>query len=699
MVTRSLPAGIGALGAGKARFFHPSAKIREKWPNEDKRELTNVLVIGEGKRMVNRKEQWCYIVRIPEIDDGTEFHIVKFNFSVRTAPETPFPGEQNRGPRSRRHQRPAAAAAVEADPRRTDARDAFQNVGEGGVDIDDLRRQGIEVDDDNEPAPENDEPTARGTNGSWEKPTMCPRRMANIANTKGKFNSHRWEDIAEMNELYLFRMCFPEQFVLDVIIPQTNKNLGTPIDLHEFYVWLGCIFYMACFQGIGDRNDWWSSSPIDQFKGAPFRLNGYMSKVRFIDITGALQYTDQVEPMLFQDRFHEVRQMIDAFNEHYEREYSPAWLSCLDESMNSWLNKFCPGFMVCPRKPWPFGNEYHSIADGDENGHNPIMWRVRLVEGKDRPKLANGRWAFPTKWEDEGYTKTVELLLDMTAPIHRTGKVVTGDSGFCVTEGVTALHDRGVYGQFLIKKRRYWPKHVPGDLIDAHMAGKALGETETYVQEINGTRFLVHCTKDAEWVTKIMSTHGVLDEIQDHPTWRQVDGQWKTFKYAEPFSRHNRGKHWVDDVNKRRHAPISLESAWKTKWWANRQFTFLLSVAEVNAGMAQARAKKESAQPVLDFRKALAKLMLENRLNQYGQVPRSPNRPRRVSNTPHVLKKRDKHEGKYDPERRVFKRVRTVYLARPCTGCRKDTRDYCSCDPSLDLCPSCFGVHRQERCG
>jgi hypothetical protein len=46
-------------------------------------------------------------------------------------------------------------------------------------------------------------------------------------------------------------------------------------------------------------------------------------------------------------------------------------------------------------------------------------------------------------------------------------------------------------------------------------AGKALGETKTYVQDINGTRFLVHCTKDAEWVTKIMSTHahGVLDEI------------------------------------------------------------------------------------------------------------------------------------------------------------------------------------------
>ena len=101
MVRRSLPAGVGALGAGKARFFHPSAKIREKWPNDIKRELTNVLIIGQGQFIVNRKEQWCYIVRIPEIDNGSEFHIVKFNFLVTTASETPFPGEENRGSRSR----------------------------------------------------------------------------------------------------------------------------------------------------------------------------------------------------------------------------------------------------------------------------------------------------------------------------------------------------------------------------------------------------------------------------------------------------------------------------------------------------------------------------------------------------------------------------------------------------------------------
>ncbi len=129
-----------------------------QWPNNDKRKLTNVLVIGEGKRIVNRKEQWCYIVCIPEIDDGSEFHIVKFNFSATVAPTVPFTGEQNRGPRGRRNQQPAAAVATEVDPLRVAGRDVVTNVGEGGVGVNDLQPQGIEVHDNNEPAPENANP-------------------------------------------------------------------------------------------------------------------------------------------------------------------------------------------------------------------------------------------------------------------------------------------------------------------------------------------------------------------------------------------------------------------------------------------------------------------------------------------------------------------------------------------------------------
>ena len=72
-----------------------------------------------------------------------------------------------------------------------------------------------------------------------------------------------------------------------------------------------------------------------------------------------IRYTSKEAPLLFVDRFHEVREMIDAFNDHYLSEYKPSWLNCIDKSMNSWLNKFCPGFMSLPRKPHPFGNDYH----------------------------------------------------------------------------------------------------------------------------------------------------------------------------------------------------------------------------------------------------------------------------------------------------------------------------------------------------
>jgi hypothetical protein len=59
----------------------------------------------------------------------------------------------------------------------------------------------------------------------------------------------------------------------------------------------------------------------------------------------------QAPPQVFVDRFHKVRQMSEAFNDYYTKGYIPSWLNCLDELMNSWLNKYAPRFMNVPRKP------------------------------------------------------------------------------------------------------------------------------------------------------------------------------------------------------------------------------------------------------------------------------------------------------------------------------------------------------------
>jgi hypothetical protein len=59
--------------------------------------------------------------------------------------------------------------------------------------------------------------------------------------------------------------------------------------------------------------------------------------------------------------------------------------------------------------------------------------------------------AFPSKYES--YSKTAKLMPEMTKNIHGTGKIESMDCGFCVTVGILALHDHGVYGQSLVNKR------------------------------------------------------------------------------------------------------------------------------------------------------------------------------------------------------------------------------------------------------
>ena len=165
--------------------------------------------------------------------------------------------------------------------------------------------------------------------------------------------------------------------------------------------------------------------------------------------------------------------------------------------------------MCVPHKPHPFGNEYHIISDGaTEKGleGKPIMWRVKIQDGKYRPKKPDGSWAFPYNFT--GYSKTATLMLETTKPVHHTGKVVSMYSGFWVSVGIIEMHNFGVYGQSLIKKRRYWPKNVPDDAIDPYFANKELGSAKTFRQVFDRKPLIVYCHKDDRYVQKLMSTYG-----------------------------------------------------------------------------------------------------------------------------------------------------------------------------------------------
>jgi hypothetical protein len=119
--------------------------------------------------------------------------------------------------------------------------------------------------------------------------------------------------------------------------------------------------------------------PIDDFDGAPVRLNCRMSKNRFNNILKALQYTDKAPPP-YSDKFQQVRQMVKGWNNNVAKNFHPGWISCLDESMSSWKNEWtCPGWIFVHRKPHPMGNEYHSVCCGLSN----MVWAIELMEGKD----------------------------------------------------------------------------------------------------------------------------------------------------------------------------------------------------------------------------------------------------------------------------------------------------------------------------
>ena len=118
--------------------------------------------------------------------------------------------------------------------------DVAPNVGGLLQDIAELRHQGIDMDENNEPPPENAQPNFPETQtiGQWVTPTIFPRREdVNCHNTKGVCREHSWPKISEMTELSLFRMAFPEQWVMEKLIPATNEEIsGDDITLKEFYV-------------------------------------------------------------------------------------------------------------------------------------------------------------------------------------------------------------------------------------------------------------------------------------------------------------------------------------------------------------------------------------------------------------------------------------------------------------------------------
>ena len=577
------------------------------------------------------------------------------------------------------------------------------NAGNNADDIAMVRAMGMDVDDDNEPVqenmPEENERVNERGNGlkegqSWGWNGFDERRKENIYDTKAKINGLSGVALQNCSFTTMFQIFFAST-IGDMVITETNKVLDVPMDMGEWLRFVGILLLLStvtCF----NRRDFWSTQPIDIEFGAPYRFNDWMSLHRFEAILTALTFTDEDRPE-YRDRFWTVRKMIELWNDNMREVYCPSWVSCLDESMSIWLSKFtCPGWVFCPRKPHPFGNEYHSISDANTN----IMYAIEMVEGKDAPKERP-----PPEHSDKG--PTVGLLLRLTAALFNTGKVVILDSGFCVLQGLIELRKVGVFSSAVIKKRRYWPKHVPGDIMDERMKDKPLGACDSIKGIMDEVPYNLFCMKDKDFVMKLMSTYGGLVETRgQEKTWRWFKANraggnsiLRFFRYKEPFANHYKYRHCVDDHNNLRHSIPSIEGSIKTHRWELRVFCFILAISEVNTFLALKNFVwcNDKFMTLHQFRRKLAMALINNehiRKDVHGNMVRSRRKRRNIGDTEHVLCSAPPHAKKFFT-RKWDLSCKAKYQQYQCRvkGCTQKTRTYCKCSPGEWMCKSCHPEH------
>ena len=73
---------------------------------------------------------------------------------------------------------------------------------------------------------------------------------------------------------------------------------------------------------------------------------------------------------------------------------------------------------------------------------------------------------------------------------------------------------RGVYSSAVIKKRRYWPRHVKGNDVIQHFDNKKIGSYDALPGQLDGVPFHLVCMKEENYVMNLMSTYGTMREVK-----------------------------------------------------------------------------------------------------------------------------------------------------------------------------------------
>ena len=150
----------------------------------------------------------------------------------------------------------------------------------------------MDVDDNNEPVPENilvhtAPPPPSVLSQEWGHEGFCLQKSNNLVDAKAKLvypvNTTR-NDI----NLHLFECFFPRALMEDVMIAETNKILDQhPLSYGELLLWISLWVLISTVDG-SDSQSFWSTKKINMYEGMPYHLSSYMTWRHFEEILSAL---------------------------------------------------------------------------------------------------------------------------------------------------------------------------------------------------------------------------------------------------------------------------------------------------------------------------------------------------------------------------------------------------------------------------
>ena len=219
--------------------------------------------------------------------------------------------------------------------------------------------------------------------------------------------------------------------------------------------------------------------------------------------------------------------------------------------------------------------------------------------------------------------------------------------------------------------------------------------------------FKLICLNEPKYVSKYMSTFGSMTVANtESEEFRLLpDRQNKKFKLVES---HYSSIKWRSIVLMITTIwGTTLETTWKTSWWPNRVFAFLLAITEVNVFCAYKyffwahnNQSEEYEDPtVFSFRNILAEALIENEILEKEKsvddnIKRASKRLKKQSVDVHKLVTAPPFAKYFDGRSWVCKAGKKYqqYVCRS-KDCKIYIRTYCTCSPGVWICQECFVRH------